>query len=121
MPKAMEPEEQRQAGDGGVTMVVVADKSINGGADNEEPEHPQAALQAAPQTSVLVLPPSHSDVILGGVLGECVQHVIYCVSPAGKCFGMSSLPWGLAQGLQRATEEEIWAVCICAGHVRGQI
>ena len=59
-PKAMEQEEQRQAGDGGVTMVVVADKSMNGGADNEEPEHPQAVPQAAPQTSVLVLPPSHS-------------------------------------------------------------
>ena len=59
-PKAMELDERRQAGDGGVTMMVVAEKCMNGGAHNEEPEHPQAALQAAPPTSVLVLPPSHS-------------------------------------------------------------
>ena len=53
---AMELEEQRQAGDGGVTMVVVAEKCMNDGADNEESEHPQGA----PQTSVLVLPPLRS-------------------------------------------------------------
>ena len=52
----MELEEQRQAGDGGVTMVVVAEKCMNDGADNEESEHPQGA----PQTSVLVLPPLRS-------------------------------------------------------------
>ena len=36
-PKAMELDEQRQAGDGGVTLVDIAENCMNGEADNEEP------------------------------------------------------------------------------------
>ena len=34
---------------------------------------------------------------------------IYCVRPAGRCRGMSSASYGLAQGLQRTTVTRGWA------------
>lgn len=57
-----------------------------------------------------------SDVIRGAVFVEVVEHVLKCcITPAGKCFGTSSLSWGWA------TRHGGSAVCIRAGHVRGQI
>ena len=56
----VEMERGQQAADGGVSVVVVAERWINGGDSGEEWD-PQAARQAAPQltlqTSALVMPP----------------------------------------------------------------
>lgn len=53
-------EEQRQAEDGEVSTVVVAEACMNSGANNEEPEHTQVGPKATPQTLVLLMPPTHS-------------------------------------------------------------
>ena len=57
----VEMERGQQAADGGVSVVVVAERWINGGGDSGEEWDPQAARQAAPQltlqTSALVMPP----------------------------------------------------------------
>ena len=56
----VEIERGQKAADSGVTVVVGAEKWINGGGDNGE-QDPQAAPQATPQltlqTSTLVMPP----------------------------------------------------------------
>jgi len=60
-PPPLEIERGQQAAYGGVSVVVVAERWINGGGDSGEEWDPQAARQAAPQltlqTSALVMPP----------------------------------------------------------------
>ena len=48
----VEIERGQQAADGGVTVVVVAEKWINGGCDCGEDQDSQAVLQATPQLTL---------------------------------------------------------------------